>query len=384
MPETDAEKQISLERRSYDVLFRQSDQGIMVLNPDFTIVDANTAFLRSVNKTREVALGKPCHETVKGFYAPCSVSQVGFECPVVQTLRTGKSAFVIHEYSGPDGQTSYFNIATYPIRDTDGTIVRIIELWRDITEQMTSRWENRVRRMETDMKKIIQEDRMVSLGRLAASCVHEINNPIQGLLTFSRLMETMLEKRNLSAKDLTDFKKFTGLMSRELERCGEIISGLLSFSREPSLEYRGLDMNDIITSVMSLTRHKMELSDIRPRAELAEGSLNVIGDKNQLQQCFLNLIFNAIEAMPKGGELQIVTRHDGDHNRIEVRDTGCGIRAEDLEHIFDPFFTTKEDGKGVGLGLSIVYGTVKNHKGDIKVKSREERGTSFVLTFPVS
>lgn len=383
MTETDAEVQINLERRSYDILFRQSNEGIMVLNPDFTIVDANAAFLKSVKKTREEALGKPCHETIKGFYAPCSFSQVGFECPVVQTLRTGKSAFVIHEYSGPDGQTNYFNIAAYPITDTNGNVVRIIELWREITEQITSRWENRIRRMETDMKKMIQEDRMVSLGRLAASCVHEINNPIQGLLTFSRLMQTMLEKDRLSAGDLADFKKFTGLMSGELERCGEIISGLLSFSRESSIEYRELDINDIVTSVASLTRHKMELSDIRLRTGLASGPLTVIGDKNQLQQCFLNLIFNAIEAMPEGGTLEISTRRAEGRSEIEVRDTGSGIREADLDHIFDPFFTTKEEGKGAGLGLSIVYGTVKTHRGDIKVKSREGKGTSFVLTFPV-
>ncbi len=380
-----AKRRINLERRSYDVLFQQSNVGIMALNPDFTVVDANAACLRAVGKTRAEALGKPCHEVVKGFYAPCSLSQTGFECPVAQTLKTGKSSVAIHEYTDAGGRTSYFNIATYPIKDKNGVVVRIIELWREITRQISSRWEDQVRRMETDMKKVIQEDRMISLGRLVASCVHEINNPIQGLLTFSRLMESMVDAGPLTSEDLEEFKKFTGLMSKELERCGEIISGLLSFSRQSSVEYRQVDINDIIHSVISLTRHKMELANIRLHTEFHNEPLYVTGDTNQLQQCVLNLIFNALEAMPGGGELYIVTGKDEEGGpRIEIRDTGCGIREKDLDHIFDPFFTTREDGKGVGLGLSIVYGMVRNHEGAVTVDSREGEGASFVLTFPSS
>jgi signal transduction histidine kinase len=379
-----AQKQIDIEERSYDILFKQSNVGILVLNPDFSIVDANSACLRAVERTREEVVGKTCHEIVKGFYTPCSFPQTGFECPVIQTLRTGKSSMVIHEYTASDGRTSYFNIMAYPIKDKHGNVVRIIELWKEITEQISSKWENRVRRMEMDMKKLVQEDRMISLGRLVASCVHEINNPIQGLLTFSHLMQKILEEGNPSKQDLEDFKKFTNIMSGELERCGEIISGLLSFSRESSIEYKRFEINEIINSVISLTRHKMELSNIRLSINLFQGPINVTGDKNQLQQCFLNLIFNAIESMPSGGELHIISDIKGkNYSTIEITDTGCGIKKDDLDHIFDPFFTTKEEGKGVGLGLSIVYGIVKNHKGDIKVKSDAGKGTTFVMTFPV-
>ncbi|QTA85686.1 two-component system sensor histidine kinase NtrB [Desulfonema magnum] len=378
------EQQMLLEKGSYDILFQQVNLGIVVLNTDFTIVDANKTYLKAVKKSKAEVVGKPCHEIIGGYNMPCTPSQTGFECPLVKTLRTGRSAHIIHEYHTSTDETRYFNIATYPIRDQNDTIVRIIELWRDITKEFSFRCEERIRRMETDMKKLIQEDRMISLGKLVASCVHEINNPIQGLLTFSHLMHTILEEGDPGKEDLEKFKKYVSLMSGELERCGQIVSGLLSFSRESPIDYAEVDINDVLNAVISLTRHKMELTDIRLETKLSSRPLVVMGDSNQLQQCFLNLIFNAIEAMPGGGELLIVSEQDNvsKNFRIEIRDTGYGISDEDLEHIFDPFFTTKEEGKGTGLGLSIVYGMVKNHEGDIQVKSRQGKGTCFVLTFP--
>lgn len=378
-----AKNWIDLEKRSYDVLFQQTNIGVVVLKPDFTIIDANRAYLQAVKKTKEEAIGKPCHEIVKGFYAPCSYSQMGFECPVLQTLRTGKSSIIIHEYPVSDSKTSYFNIATYPIKDRHGNIVRIIELWREITREILLRWEKKLQRLEMDMKKMVQEDRMVSLGRLVASCVHEINNPIQGLLTLSHLMQERLREGPLSLRDAVDLEKYAGLMTTELERCGGIVSGLLSFSRESPIEYKQEDFNDVIRSVIALTKHKMELSNIRLTTTTSPMPLIVVGDRNQLQQIILNLIFNAIEAMPDGGELGVRAESETDKSvRIEITDTGCGIQEEDLHHIFDPFFTTKEAGKGIGLGLSIVYGMVKSHKGDIKVKSKPGEGTSFILRFP--
>jgi len=226
---------------------------------------------------------------------------------------------------------------------------------------------------------------MISLGKLVASCVHEINNPIQGLMTFAYLMQEILAEGKPSPKDIEQFKSHLSFMSRELERCGNIVSGLLSFSRETIREFKEIDLNDVLNSVITLTRHKMELLNVDLIVQLHPGFLMIQGDERELQQCFLNLIFNAIEAMPKGGQLQIVSGLESDKNnaRIEIQDSGYGISDENLEHIFDPFFTTKEEGEGTGLGLSIVYGITKNHNGKIKVNSKVGEGCIFVLTFPV-
>jgi signal transduction histidine kinase len=174
-------------------------------------------------------------------------------------------------------------------------------------------------------------------------------------------------------------------MTGELERCGAIISGLLSFSRESAMAFRTLDLNDILTSVIALTRHKMDLQDIRLNQDLFKGPLKVDGDVSQLQQCFLNLIFNAIEAMPQGGHLDISSKLDAAEQRaiVTVRDTGCGIPKRDMDRIFEPFFTTKPQGEGTGLGLSIVHGIVKSHHGEIHVDSEEGLGAAFILSFPL-
>jgi signal transduction histidine kinase len=303
---------------------------------------------------------------------------------MVETLRTGMSSHVIHEHPHPNQGSTFCNLVAYPLRNHNGEIFRIIEVWRDITDKLSYSWTKQIKEIKSNLQTLVQEDRMISLGKLVASCVHEINNPIQGLMTFTHLMQEILAEEKPSPEDLEQFKQHLSFMSKELERCGNIVSGLLSFSRETPKEFKSIDINDVLNTVISLTRHKMELRNVTLTTRLYPGLLMIRGDEREMQQCFLNLIFNAIEAMPKGGQLQIISELQSEKNnpRIEIRDTGYGIPKENLEHIFDPFYTTKREGEGTGLGLSIVYGITKNHKGKIKVNSNVGEGSSFVLTFP--
>jgi len=380
------EHQVLLEKMSSDFLIQQSDTAIVVLNTDFKIAEANEAYLKIVGKLKEDVIGGYCYEIYYGLKAPCSMSRPSLKCPMMETMKTNKSALVIHEYHGHDNRPTYNNIVTYPLKDQNGEIIRIIELWRDITQEFSTQWEKRTKELKADLNRMVQEDRMISLGKLVASCVHEINNPIQGLLVFSDLMQEILKKENPTPKDLGEFRQHLSLMSSELERCGNIVSGLLSFSREKSLEYKDLNINDVLESVLTLTRHKIELQDIHLIIDLVPGIIIVRGDTNRLQQCLLNLIFNSIEAMSNGGELKIISKIDKPEKiiRIVVEDTGNGISKEHLDHIFDPFFTTKEEGQGTGLGLSIVYGVVKNHGGNVHVESKVGKGTLFTISLPVS
>ncbi len=380
-----AKRQVAIEKGATDFLIQQANERIVVLKPDFTIVDANEAYLEAVTRFKHEVIGANCYEVTHGLSAPCSRSQPGLECPLAITLKTGESAQVIHEHTISSDLVIYCDMATYPVKDQKGEIVRVIEVWRDITEELSYRWERRARALKADLKKLVQEDRLISLGKLVASSVHEINNPIQGLLTFSHLMKEILDGGEPDSQDLKKFRDYLSLMSRELERCGGIVSGLLSFSRASSTEFKDVDLNEILTQVIALTRHRIELQNIHLNTEFSLRPLIIYGDPNQLQQCFLNLIFNAIEAMPGGGQLSINSNLDSSrgHAQITIADTGCGIEEEDLDHVFDPFFTTKEEGEGTGLGLSIVHGVVKGHKGDIRVKSKVGEGSSFVLDFPV-
>lgn len=378
-----AEQQVALQKEASNFLIQQTNERIVVIRPDFTIVEANAPYLKAVGKSKEETIGAHCYEITHGFSSPCSRAHPELGCPMVETMRTGQSAQIIHEHPFKEGRPTYCNLVAYPIKDQNGEIVQVIEIWRDITDELSSRWESRVNALKADMKKLVQEDRMISLGKLVASCVHEINNPIQGLLTFSHLMREILSEGTPGPEELKKFQDHLTIMCTELERCGNIISGLLSFSRESTIEDKKVDLNEIIDSVVTLTGHKMELHDIQLNTKLSSRPLVVRGDINQLQQCFLNLIFNAIEAMPQGGQLSVTSELDTAKKncRVEIHDTGCGIRDEDLDNIFDPFFSTKEEGEGTGLGLSIVYGIVKNHRGHIEVKSQIGKGSSFILNF---
>lgn len=379
------EKRLTAEKTFSNFLIQESSAAIVIMDTDFTILDANRAYLKTVNKSKEEVIGASCHQISHGVNVPCSSAFPGVKCPMVETLRTGKNVHVIHDHKGPNGTPVYCNLSTYPIKDESGQVVEVIEFWRDITHEFSHRWDKQIQKFNSNIQKLVQEDRMISLGKLAASCAHEINNPIQGMLTFSHYMMEILQEDRPSAETLEEFKSHLSMMAAELERCGKIVSGLLSFSRESSVEYKPVDLNEVLRSVLSLTRHKLRLANIDLTLDLTPASLMLEGDVNQLQQCFLNLVFNAIEAMPEKGTLTVVSTADPDRStaRIEIRDTGYGIPEESRDRLFDPFFTTKAEGCGTGLGLSIVYGVVKNHKGTINLDTRVGEGTAFILRFPL-
>ncbi len=381
-----AERQILLEQAMRNFLLQQHDQRIIVLDTDFTIREVNDAYLAAINKDRSEVIGKPCYNIIHGFKDPCDTLHSAFACPMLETIRTGKSAHVIQPDPTGGLRPAYNNIVTYPIKDATGTMVCVIEIWQDITSDISTRLEEREKELRSDLNKLIQEDRLISLGKLVASCVHEINNPIQGLLTFGYLIQDILAEKSLGPDEIEKLRNFIDLMTVELDRCGNIISGLLSFSRESSIARRDINLNDVVFAVINLTRHKMELMDISLRIDLCPESLPIHGDVNQLQQCFLNLVFNSIEAMPLGGCLEVTSRKHAETKeaRLIIRDTGQGISEKHLNHIFDPFYTTKEMGEGTGMGLSIAYGVLKQHGGEIKVESKISEGTTFLLHLPLA
>jgi len=367
------------------ILIRQSSTSIVFINADFTIAYANHAYLNTVKKAKDKVIGAHCYEISHGVNTPCSSAFPEVKCPMLETLRTGKDVHVIHDHPGPDGERMYCDLTTYPIKNDAGDVTQVIEFWRDVTTEFSDRWNKKTKEFESNIQKMIQEDRMISLGKLAASVAHEINNPIQGLLTFCGYMQDIVNAGPPAKEALEEFKGHLQLMSTELERVGGIVSGLLSFARESGVEHTHVDVNKALDAALSLTRHKMKHGNIRLTIELHPTPIMVVGDINQLQQCFLNLIFNAIDSMPEGGELSVTSRMDGtaDNAWVIIRDTGYGIPEKVKNNLFDPFFTTKDVGKNTGLGLSIVYGVVKNHRGTIKIDSREREGTTFTLTFPV-
>jgi PAS domain S-box-containing protein len=237
----------------------------------------------------------------------------------------------------------------------------------------------------SDQARILHQDKMMSLGRLAASVVHEINNPLSGILNYIRLMIRTLERGPLVEERQAKFQQYLDLVESETDRCSQIISSLLTFSRKSSPQYGRIDIKDLIGRCALLSQHKLELSNIKLVPSLQGDIPPVTGDFNQLQQCIINLVFNAIDAMPSGGTLFLEAAYEAtvEQVQIRVRDTGTGISIEDQAHIFEPFFTTKKEGYGVGLGLSTVYGIIERHKGSVSVESQGGLGATFIIHLPV-
>lgn len=236
-----------------------------------------------------------------------------------------------------------------------------------------------------DQARLLQQDKMISLGRLAASVVHEINNPLSGLLNYARLMMKILASGPPTSESIQKFSSYLNLMESELSRCSKIVSNLLAFSRMSKLEFTQVSVNDLLGKCLLLSQHRLSLQNIQVETRLDPGVPTVQGDFNQLQQCIINLIFNAIDAMPQGGRLVLESDQDRKQRLVilRVKDNGCGIAKEDQMYIFDPFFTTKKEGKGLGLGLSTVYGIIDRHKGTITVESEPGRGSTFTIKLPL-
>lgn len=255
---------------------------------------------------------------------------------------------------------------------------------REFTDTLERRVEERSARLRDAERKLIQSDRLASLGQLAASVAHEINNPLSGVINFGRLMQRLTAGNEVPPGRMADFRNYLGHVVTETERCARIVRDLLVFARKSSPSHEPCDLNEIVRRTLSVINHRLELGEVTPRLELTEGLPRAVCDASQVQQIVTNLVLNAAEAM-ETGFVTVRTREDAGRAMVvlEVEDTGSGIPPDVLPRIFDPFFSTKKEGQGTGLGLAVVYGIVQAHGGQIDVETIPGRGTTFVVQIPV-
>jgi len=234
-------------------------------------------------------------------------------------------------------------------------------------------------------RQMIHAEKLTSLGKLAAVVAHEINNPLSGILTYAKLLRKWIERGDALDVRAPEMRDALQLIENESRRCGEIVRNLLAFAREQPLNISDFDVNPVIQQCIKLIEHKLDLGNISANLELARDLPLVRGDAGQVEQLVLALVMNAIEAMPREGNLHIVTASpDGASVVIQIEDDGTGIAPDILPRLFEPFTTTKEEGKGVGLGLAISRAIVDRHHGRIEVKSELGKGTTFTITLPQS
>lgn len=237
----------------------------------------------------------------------------------------------------------------------------------------------RLQNVHSDLKKaqnsLIQTEKLASIGNLASGLTHEISNPLAGLKNCLIRIQKNPNK--------TQINRYIKLMMNAIQKIEKVVVGLLDFSRKDVYQFKPFPLHRTIDRALSLVEYKFEKSNIRVERNYDRRLNTCVGDGQRIEQVIVNLVLNSIDAMPGGGDLWIATSREGPDVRLEIGDTGEGIAPENLDKIFDPFFTTKEPGKGTGLGLSVSYNIVREHGGNISVKSEKGQGTRFVITFPL-
>jgi len=271
-----------------------------------------------------------------------------------------------------DGTTVPVNLSAAIVYDGDEEVATV-GFFYDLREKLRME-----RELQETQVQLLQAAKMSSLGKLAAGVAHQLNNPLGGIVLYSQLL---MEEYNLDPAAVQDLKRII----EDAERCQNIVRELLDFARQSTLELRQNDINRAIRRTIFLLENQPLFKGIDIVTELDPDLPLVPADIQQLNHVFMNLILNAAEAMDGQGVLTIKTRVSplGDRVCIEVADTGPGIPNDVLPHIFDPFFTTKEEGQGTGLGLSVSYGVIENHKGRITACSAEGQGASFLVELPL-
>jgi two-component system NtrC family sensor kinase len=248
--------------------------------------------------------------------------------------------------------------------------------------------EEQVRRKTAELERVhktlLHSEKMASIGKLAATVAHEINNPLFGILTYARLVLRELLKHDVAHRD--EMAEQLQTIERESKRCGELVKSLLTFSRQAPSIREPNDLNIVAHRAVVLVQHKLAMQNIELEERLAPDMPPVSCDANQIQQVVLVLMMNAADAMGKGGKLLVATELDADSDLgvVRVKDNGSGIPADVLPHIFDPFFTTKEDQNRTGLGLAVAHNIVEQHAGDILVDSTPGVGTEFRVALPLA
>ena len=231
---------------------------------------------------------------------------------------------------------------------------------------------------------LINIERIASLGKLSLSVAHEINNPLSGILVYAKLIHKQLSNPNLDQDKISNMLKHLKLIESETKRCGDIVKGLLDFSRKDQEGFEPKHLHEILLDTFELLAHTMKIKDINFISDLSARKDFIFCSPNQIKQACLAILVNATEAVAENGEIIVRTLNsDEDHILIEFTDNGVGIAEVDIPHIFEPFFSTKEKTSGIGLGLSIVHGIVQSHKGKTDVKSERGKETTIAINLPL-
>ncbi len=272
-----------------------------------------------------------------------------------------------------DGELVEGNLSVSILYDEKGNELATVGLFVDLKERLQTE-----RDLSAARQHLLQSEKLAAMGRLTSQIAHELNNPLFGIMNTLELMKTEISPQNKR-------RKLLDMSLSEIERLADMLKKMLSFSKPDQEKRQKIDINVIIDELMLLYEKRFRENSIKVEMDLVENPEDIFASRDQLRQVFINIFSNAMYAMPDGGNLEISTKIVSGKLYITIRDTGTGIKPAHIKKIFDSFFTTKtESVQGVGLGLSVCYGFIKEHGGDIVVESKEGQWTKFTITLPIT
>ena len=330
--------------------------GVLAVDFSGAVESWNTQLEQLIGVPREEAVGRSLEEVL-----PADL----FEEIAVHAGDDRVSSLYKFQLRNRAGRSLLINVSIAPLVGKSGERIGRLILLDDITQRI---------RLE---EQIVQNEKLTSLGLLAAGVAHEVNTPLAVISNYIQMLAKQLPGGDPRHQLIEKIVKQTF-------RASEIVNNLLNFSRTGAAEFAEVNLNSVVEETLSLVAHPFRSAHVQVLRNLQNELPPILGSTNRLQQVFLNLFMNARDAMPSGGMLEVRTAAHNGSVEIEVTDTGSGIPHEHLQRIFDPFFTTKSSGRGTGLGLSVSYGIIKEHAGKVDVRSTPGKGTSFRLEFPAA
>jgi len=349
---------------------------IIQSSPNAIMATDMTGSILIWNRAAEETLGYKAAEVI-GKMSIDKIYPEGTARKVMQMLRSpdhggvGKLKAYPMVYVRQDGTVVEGNLSAAIIYDANGKEIASVGSFVDLKERLEM--ERALRRTQ---EQLLQSEKLAAMGRLTSQIAHELNNPLYGIMNTLELLKTEVSPQSKRRKVLE-------MALSETVRLSELLRKMLSFSRPDQEEKQAVDLNTVVDEILLLHEKQLQENDIKIKTSFAGELPPIMASKNQLRQVFLNLVANARDAMPDGGTLSVKTHSDKTNVKIEIGDTGVGIKEEHLKRIFDSFFTTKDSIKGVGLGLSVCYGFIKDLGGDIQVRSAVGAGTTFTITLPI-
>ncbi len=256
-----------------------------------------------------------------------------------------------------------------------------LENW---SQQLEYKVQKKTEELGAAQNELIHIERLASLGKLSSSVAHEINNPLAGILVYTKLVQKQLNHPDLTEEKREAMLRHLRLIEAETKRCGDIVKGLLDFSKKDQEDFEPRHLHELLEETFELMRHPVQIANISFLKELKAGNDLIYCSPNQVKQACIAILVNASEAVTENGEIIIRTSNpDPDNILLEIIDNGIGISPEDMPHIFEPFFSTKRETQGIGLGLAIVHGIMQSHHARIQVKSEPGQGTTILFTIPL-